>query len=384
MKMIKLSLVAAVAVAGLTTTSSAANLEDAIKGTKLTGYVRYRLNTTHDDGAANVGGNANEEAKIVAKITTKVNDSVTANVKTVSLADTSKGQTNADTGVYEGNFVVKAGGATVIAGLQTTQSPFAANNGDTRSHGVTALVPAGPVTVAAAHYTTTVAGSTVVTEDISALGAIAKLGVANVEAWYADKHNSKTSVAALLASAKVGPAKVAFHHADKDDGTSNENTNTQLSASMKAAGANVMVAYATTGKNSGDVTLDGDTDSKLIYALEGLSTKSANLDAVVVGAKMPVGPVSVGVDYLIGSADITTDATYAASTYTFDTTTGTSTETKGALATAASTKNEDISELKLSVAYKMSKNFGASAWYSAYEIGSTDYSKSRIEVKYTF
>ena len=80
---IKMSLVAAVAVAGLTTTSSAANLEDAVKNTQLNGYVRYRLNSNHTDGAE---ATAVEETKAVMKFTTKVNDSVKANIKMVSFA----------------------------------------------------------------------------------------------------------------------------------------------------------------------------------------------------------------------------------------------------------------------------------------------------------
>lgn len=360
-KMIKLSLVAAVAVAGLTTTSAASSLEDAVKNTSLSGYVRYRLNTdevTTAGTVTDVGGEPAVEGKAAFNFKTKVNDNVTSHVKLLGLySEGDQGDSISSDGtlkVNQANFIVKAGKATVIAGLQTTQSPFAANNGDTRSNGVTALIPAGPVTIAAAYYNNTIT-STFVDNEITALGAIGKFGPANVEAWYAilNQGEKDTTAMAFMASAKVGPATVAAHHATKENdnvaGVAGESENTQLSASMKAGPANVLVAYATTGKNSGDVTFDGDTDSKLIYALETISTKTADVDAFVVGASMPVGPVKAGLTYLTGDA-------------------GTA----------------DISEMKLSVGYKMSKNFNVSAWYSDAEVGTTDTTKTRVEVKYTF
>ncbi len=42
-KMIKMSLIAAVAVTGMTSAANAQNLEDAIKGVDVSGYVDYRL-----------------------------------------------------------------------------------------------------------------------------------------------------------------------------------------------------------------------------------------------------------------------------------------------------------------------------------------------------
>ena len=345
--MIKMSLVAAVAVAGLTTTSSAANLEDAVKNTKMTGYVRYRLETNHEATASDV----NEKTKAVYKFTTPVNDTVTSNVKLVAgEASTDNGDVKASLAVTEANFVIKAGAATVIAGLQTSQSPFFANNGDTRSHGVTALIPAGAMTIAAAHYTTTVPSAVGITEDISALGAIGKFGAVNAQAWYATVNNTDVTATAILASAKVGPVTVAAHTAEVDNGTSADISNTQLAVSGKAGNISYTAAYATTGTASGDVTVDGDTDSKLIFAGEILSTKTGDLDAMVlsVGAKVS-DAVNVGLLHITGE-----------------------------------TGSTDVDETKLSVGYKMSKNFGASAWYSTGAVGATDHAKSRIEVKYTF
>ena len=344
---IKMSLVAAVAVAGLTTTSSAANLEDAVKNTKMAGYVRYRLETNHEGNSE-----ANEKTKAVFKFTTPVNDTVTSNVKIVAgEASTENGDTTASMKVTEANFVVKAGSATIIAGLQTSQSPFFANNGDTRSHGVTALIPAGAATIAAAHYTTTVPNSVDATKDISALGAIGNFAGVNAEAWYAQINKTDITAMAVLASGKAGPVAISAHHAEVDTDTDGVDiTNTQVAVSAKAGMATITAAYATTGDTSGDVTVDGDTDSKLIFAGEILSTKTGSLDAMVlsIGAKVS-SAVSVGLLHISGEVADTVD----------------------------------VDETKLSVGYKMSKNFKVSGWYATGDNG-TDQEKSRIEVKYTF
>ena len=373
-KMIKLSLVAAVAVTGLTTTASAANLEDAVKNTKMTGYVRYRLNTTHTTGTTDTA--ANEESKAVWKFTTPVNDKVTSNVKIVALADTAngsdtannnKGSTSAPMNVTEANFVIKAGAVTAIAGLQTSQSPFFANNGDTRSHGVTALVAAGPATIAAAHYTTTTVTSATAqsvevaaTTNISALGAIVKAGPANVEAWYAQAEGKKdVDALAVLASVKAGPATVSGHYSKLDfTGNTGKYENTQVAASAKVGPATVMAAYATTGKTSGDTSIDGDTDGRLISGLETISTKEGDVKAFIVGAKAKFGAVSAGLTYL-KAKDKGTNANIVNGT--------------------------SASEYKVSVGYKMSKNFNISGWYDVADLGATEKTKlSRIEVKYTF
>ncbi|MCK5110705.1 MAG: major outer membrane protein [Arcobacteraceae bacterium] len=363
-KFVKMSLVAAVAVAGLTTTSSAAALSESIKNTDLSGYLRLRVNTT--EGTATTGSEEANEAKAVLNFKSKVNDSVTANIKIVAA-----GGTKADTlNLNQANFIM-TGPVTAIVGRQTAQSPFVANNGDTVATGVTALVPAGPVTIAAAHYTdaTSVsAADDAARVQVSALALIAKAGPVNLELWGAksqgDQLGTNTSDAsgdidytAILASTNIGPVTLSAHWAEKDTGVAGtEYENAQVVVSGKAGIVSLFAAYAETGITSGDVTIDNDTDSKLIYALETINTTLANVEAVVVGASVPAGPVTLGVTYL--------DADYA--------TTGTGDETK------------------FTVSYPMSKNFTLSAWYSSAETKDSsaatavDTDKSRIEAIYSF
>lgn len=378
-KFAKMSLVAAVAVAGLTTTSSAVDLEQAIKDTKLKGYVRYRLNNDYEKEDAS---DFSEEAKAVFKFTTPVNDMVTANVKLVSEAVTDKEQTKADTGVTEANFVVKAGPATVIAGLQTTQSPFFANNGDTRAHGATALVAAGPVTVAGAYYTTTVGGGLTsgpaMLNDVMALGAIGKMDALSFEAWYANvqdgedvNHDSTTAAAVGDVAAKplkdasamnisagfdAGVAKVEAMHTMLENGDV-EGTLTKLMVSGKAGIASFGAAYAMTGDEAlgGQVTLDNDSDAKSDLAMEVLNMQ-ATTDAsafYVMGGVKATDQISFKLAYLGGSEG-----------------------DKG--------NDESFNELNLCGKYQMSKNFYAKAWYAMGEYNKGDFANSRIEIKYSF
>lgn len=350
-KMIKLSLVAAVAVAGLTTTSSAAALSDSIKNTDLAGYLRLRVNTTH--GQNNAASTPANDIKAVLNFKTKVSDSVTANMKFVSNADNSKASA---LNMNQANFTIATSPATAIIGRQTSATPFTANNGDTVSTGITALIPAGPATIAAAHYNDVTSNGTLDENSVTGAGVLFSVAGVNLEAWYAQADSSKTDFAAYLASTKVGPVSLSAHHSEKDTGVAGtEYENTQFVASAKAGVASVFAAYATTGKTSGDTTLDADTDGKLIFALETISTQTADADVMVVGVSAPVGPVTMGITFL--DADI---------------------------GTAGSGD-----ETKISVSYAMAKNFKLSAWYSDATVNATgaaavDTEKSRIEAKYSF
>ena len=383
-KMIKLSLATAVAVAGLGTSASATSLVEMVKDTSMTGYIRYRLETTeHDSKGKDINDIAGDDdtrqetkMKAVMNFKTKVNDTVTSNFKLVGKYNTDDNGTVSKNGTFDlnqANFIMNTGYATMIAGLQTTQSPFAANNGDTRSDGLTALIPAGPVTVAAAHYINTHAEIGTVPNDISALGLIGTFGPVNAELWTArvassdGATNSSFANSAILLSAEVAPnTTVYFHHAEGDTGsyigttkqhlTFSEAENTQLKISTNLGYASMYATYVKTGEHGGDVTLDGDTDGKLNTGLEQVGTLMADeADIYIVGVMAPVGPVTLGAHYL--------DANMASATA------------------------EDKSEMKFSVDYAMSKNFKLSAWASFMDMETTrtsDNDKTRLEAKYTF
>lgn len=364
-KMIKLSLATAVAVAGLGTSASAVSLAEMVKDTSMTGYVRYRLETEAQDSADTT---QETKMKAVMNFKSKVNDTVTANFKLIGKYETDDDGTVSKNGTFDlnqANFIMNTGYATMIAGLQTTQSPFAANNGDTRSDGLTALIPAGPVTIAAAHYINTHAEKIpTVPNDISALGLIGAVGPVNAELWTArlassdGANNSALMNHAILLSAEVMPnTTVSFHHAEKNmEDASQEITNTLLKVSTDLGYASMYATYVKTGEHGGNVTLDGDTDGKLNTGLEQVGTiMDKEADIYIVGVMAPVGPVTLGAHYLD--------------------------------ANMASSNGEDQNEIKVSVDYAMSKNFKLSAWASFMDVdtdSTKDTDTTRVEAIYTF
>jgi len=376
-KMIKMSLVAAVAVAGLTSSASAVSLEEAVKATNLTGYVRYRL--INDLDSAVKDGDTTEEAKAILKFTTPVNDMVKSNIKISAEALTKKAETKAPMNITEANFVVNAAGATVIAGLQTSQSPFFANNGDTRSHGVTALVPAAGMTVAGAYYTTTTGTgfvSPAAFENVMALGLLGKAGVVDFKAWYAsaqDTANIEPQVDSSVAAATVttlrtvqfkdlsalsvavgadlGVVKLdAMKTAVSNDITGDTGV-TKIIASGKAGTLDVALGYAMSEKDGGTVALDQDSDAISNLAMNKLNM-AATTDATAVYA-------SVGTD--LGSVNLT-----------------------GSYLSGSSDAHADFNELNLIAKYKMSKNFYAQLLYSKGDAMGTDFAYTQIEIKYSF
>lgn len=84
MKILKLSLVASLALGALSTASFAQPLEEAIKGIDVSGYLRYRYNDDRYDNQKNVegvkGGNATHRWKAVADFRTPVVDNVAFNL----------------------------------------------------------------------------------------------------------------------------------------------------------------------------------------------------------------------------------------------------------------------------------------------------------------
>jgi reverse gyrase len=160
-----MSLAAAVAVAGLTSTVSAKNLEDAIKGVEVSGYIDYRKEYRAQENGGSFDVN---EYSVNVTTVTKVNDMVTATLSAgfdevvLDNVDATLGTTrtspadldqSATVGVDQAFFTFNMGMATVMAGKQNIPSVFV-DQSDTvkQGAGVVALVKAADaLTVAAAH-----------------------------------------------------------------------------------------------------------------------------------------------------------------------------------------------------------------------------------------
>jgi hypothetical protein len=420
-KMIKMSLIAAVAVTGMTSVASAQNLEDAIKGVDFSGNVRYR----YTNGEATKPSETNNY-RLEFAVKSKVNDMVTATVASSVNASTTDSSGDADpqaAAIKEASFTFALPSATVIAGKQALATPFASGSlEDQQGTGVVALVPVAGVTIAAGLYLNSdaqtkaaVPGMTLDlgAHNIAALAVLGAAGPVKYAAWYAkvsetdlgknntnakaasytttamsgdwdnDDHtaatiqNVLTPVAAtantlsgveagatainLNASMPVGPVNVEVNYA-KVDYTNNTNgaikelspSQTRIVVSGKVDTISLAAGMVMAGKDGGDVTLGDDDSSANFGVMEkftGVILKDTT--AYYLAASMPVGPVTVGLEH-------------------------------GMASEATGSGQPDASETKLSVAYKMSKNFTVSAFATSCADALEGEDQNRIEIKYTF
>ena len=377
-KFAKISLVAAVAVAGLTT-ANAQPLEEAIKGVDVSGMLRYR----YDDTQNQLTDASTQTNEYTMKIATKakVNDAVTANVQVEALgvSDISSSDAHATSdatgdrdvtlSVTKANFAVNLAGATVIAGKQSVPSPFVDNWNDdvTRGTGAVALVPAGPVTIAAGYFSNfqRAEAATNSGANITAAAVLGSVAGVNFDVWYADVANTVNGVSVGLNTTIAGVNIDARHtDVDYDAAATKDPTLTKVVASTKVGPVTVVAGYGHTNKSTASVDFDGDNDAKVDMRLwqASLSTLS-DADAYLIGAAMEVLP------------SVTLDAKYLVVDF------------NGAAAAATGT---DATELLVGATYAMSKNFSVHARYSEYKVENAagtklvDSDKGRLEVKYTF
>jgi hypothetical protein len=157
MKITKLSLVAAVAVASLTT-ANAQPLEEAIKNVEVSGTVAYRYNDYEENNSSKKGDSStSNNYKAAINLGTKVNDDVKfnsrfiagnkANAGEVSLNTQSDADSNVDTFLSEVNFSYTGVQNTIITvGKQAVVTPFTVSRDSIGNEST------GTGIVAATHY----------------------------------------------------------------------------------------------------------------------------------------------------------------------------------------------------------------------------------------
>lgn len=379
-----MSLIAAVAVTGMTSTVCAQPLEEAIKGVDVSGQLRYRYDDKKVENGATT--QANEYTmKIATK--SKVNDMVTANVQVEAMGVTDVSAsgahaTNDATGdrdvtlaVTKANFAANLGVATVIAGKQSVPSPFVDNSVDdsARGTGAVALIPAGPVTIAAGHFVNfqhaaetslkstdalATTGSINVGNSINAAAVLGSVSGVSFDAWYVKVNGvtgglvdttgttlgAKTTIADITLDART--SKVT-RTGSKDSGL------TKLVASTKVGAVSVVAGVAMTPKDNVNATIDTDNDAQSGFKLWQASIENlADTKALLIGAGMDVLP-GVNLDAKYVTADVGSSVTEK--------------------------------ETLFSATYAMSKNFSVQAKYSTMtKTATADATRGRLEVKYTF
>jgi predicted porin len=425
-KMIKMSLIAAVAVTSMTSVASAQPLEEAIKGVDVSGMLRYRYDDRQVDVKAdNAGAGADKVSnqwnnyRLDLNVKSKVNDTVTANVTVgvagnngsgANLAENTEG--SAALNVRNANFSAGIAGATVIAGKQSIPGPFVDNTVDdtSRGTGVVALVPAGPVTIAAGHFVThdvqvptgaqtlgnylnssesltgtpatdTKTNGYLVSKNATELALLGSAAGVSFDVWYANvadtlnafSYHAAGSVAGINVDARYSTLDMTDAYdgiVGAGHGIDGKSSLLKVVASTKVGAATVRAGLATTGKENGNtynrISISNDNDSATDFKLWQASAGAlADATAFLIGAGMEVMPsVSVTADYLTVAAKD---------------------------GSGVGAQDLDAAELLLGATYTMSKNFSVHARMSWMEVdladpteNDVDSTRGRLQLQYTF
>ncbi|WP_418186330.1 major outer membrane protein [Aliarcobacter lanthieri] len=418
-KISKLSLVAAVAVAGFST-ANAQPLEEAIKNVEVSGSVVYRydnfgqdkINGVTKDDAKRSGEN---NYKIGLNLSSVVNDYVKFNSRFIvgdskhagfaSLKAGRDGNTagadgQADVSLSNAYFGFTAIPNTVInIGKQGLTTPYTVatdiNGNEQTGTGILALTNVGPVTAGAGYFNNTnlnhsteinatLGGGLGATglkfnggNDIYVATVQGDLDFVKLEAWYAgmqDTFNSYTLAATgdveLAENAKLGleARYVTLTLDDKVVGNGEDkNAMFRVGVNGKVGIVNAKVVYVNTDKKGGLIALDQDSkNATLGWAITSNGVANADYWQAALGADI-LDNLNFTVNYGNLKAKDTNRANALAIT------------------------NVKAQEVYGQLTYKMSKNLSTYLRYGTYEqkVESTgakqiDQNRGRIQVAYTF
>jgi hypothetical protein len=383
---IKMSLAAAVAVSALSTSATAGNLEEMIKGVTASGKLNVEYLNESMDKVDGVEGDTENSVEYDLDITFKVpvNDNITATIgfqadhdndiedpaiNTRTSDDNASVTKDTQVDVTLANFTYANGPVTVIVGKQNVGTPFLY---DQKGDGIVGLYNAGPVTLAAAHFVNsnadilnaaqadTLGDLKQGAEDINAAAIIASdiagTGI-NASAWYVtttlgtgstgltEREIDSADGYSIDINGKFGPIGFDVRHSSVEvDGTANLD-NEDLTKVMLTADVDMFsfaAGYGTTndsdtGRIHGVSWDDDDTTETGFNGEQAYLDLFNDADAYLLGATANMGAYTAGVTYIDGEANVD-----GAADIEFD-------------------------ELILSASYAMSKNFTISTYYSMYE-----------------
>lgn len=399
-KIAKLSLVAAVAVAGLTT-ANAQPLEEAIKNVDVSGSVVYRYNDYNNDLVGKDSAQTNNY-KVALNLSSKVNEDVKFNSRFIvgnnknsgfaQLGDNSLGKPNGDVADQDTGADVSLSNAyfgytgiantTVNVGKQGLTTPWTvavdSDGNEQTGTGILALSTLGQVTLAAAYFNQTnlldstdakigddallngVDGDL----DVATVGAIFAAGPVTLDAWYLDLKDTfdtytlgakaSDEISGIKLGADARWASLSFDDSDED------NSMAKLVLTADAGLVDAKVAYAMTDKDGGLTALDNDANTTL---LGWNLTSNGKADADYWQAVL-------GFDIL---SNLNLSANYGNLQYVID--------------------EDDMEEEEVyaQLLYKMSKNLTTYVRYGTYTKENTttnsdvnDDTRGRLQVEYTF
>uniref|UniRef100_UPI00404795DB porin n=1 Tax=Aliarcobacter sp. TaxID=2321116 RepID=UPI00404795DB len=371
-KIAKLSLVAAVAVAGLTT-ANAQPLEEAIKNVDVSGTVVYRYDDKSVDNGASTSTN---NYKVGVSLKSKVTDDVTFNSRvlvadakggfatgsgqTTGLDNQAEGDANPTLALSHANFAYTGvANTTLIVGKQGLATPWTnavdSDGSEQTGTGILGLTTMGPVTAAAGYFNQT--NITTDGNDLGVAGLIANFAGIKAEAWYLDiADNSDSYVVKASSSVNVGDVKLGgfAQYSSKD-----EDANDKKLSLMKA-GVNAKmgifdagVTYAKTGRDgSGIVNNLAPVVSAIGYSVNLEKADDASAFFVDLGAQV-LPKLHIGLNYDRISDDSADNA-------------------------------NDHQETYAQFTYAHAKNLSAYVRLATGEQNKVDYNRGRLQVEYKF
>ena len=353
-KFVKMSLAAAVAVAGISTTASA--MDNTSYSGKL--YVEQIASTSGSN--ASTVNSWDIDIDVTAK--TKITDTLSS-VVTVQADGGSSDQVGTyATGVNVDSlyFQYANAGAAVMWGAQDINTP---NTDGEDGDGIMATYTAGSITAAAAYFPNNGVSTG---NDVSAVAVLGSAGPVNFEAWnvnIAGKGAAGSSNTTLVVGGDFGPVSAEVRSATTSynaTGTKDGST-MKLSVSGKASSVGITGIYFSTDKDGAALVTDPSSSNsiELVNLAHSNSFYDTTLMALIVSA--PVSEMgSVSVSY--GTGDLSTTQSVAAAT--------------------------DVSELVLQYNHKIAKSTKMSVRYADYTQEtagvSTDKTHARVDLKYSF
>ena len=331
-KFIKMSLVAAVAVAGLSSTSSARTLAEVADNVDVFGYVQIRYDE-NSQGTTHTGSFTHKE---VLGLTGKINDDLSYMFAGANLnVDSTQGDAPYNNFLMVYNYFTYTGikDTSISIGRQGLDTPLTTvydpADATSEATGVSLTSKLGPVTLNAAHYSSTdfnaVGGrynkpGTAINggEAYTHLGLAAKVGPVALDAWFAnmaDRYDTYTvGASAKLKAGDVMVSPYARYASADIDNIDADQSIAQAGVTVKAGIVGGSIAYGASDKQGGWVTFDKDTKANI----QGWNVSLlGNADADLTKANLNVDvlpTVNVGINYTsldkaAGSNDI--DEVYA-------------------------------------------------------------------------